>query len=287
MSRILVIGATGNIGRAVVTHLTAAGVPARAMVRGPDAASLPPRVELARGDLTLPETLDEVLRGIDTVFLLWTAPPAAVPAALERITSHARRIVYLSAPLHTQHPFFQASLPNPSSILHEQIERLIQRSGVEWTILRPGMLASNSIAWWAPPVRTGGVVRWPYLAAPTAPIDERDIASVATRVLIDNGHAGADYVLTGPESLTQLEQLSTIGRAIGRELRVEEMSPEQTRREWGATWPAPVVEMLLQSWAAAIGQPAYVTNTVAEIPGTRARTFSDWARDHAQSFVST
>jgi hypothetical protein len=67
-------------------------------------------------------------------------------------------------------------------------------------------------------------------------------------------------------------------------LSIEEMSPEEARREWAATWPAPVVSMLLKSWDAAIGQPAYVTNSVAEVIGTPARTFFAWASDHAQAF---
>jgi uncharacterized protein YbjT (DUF2867 family) len=284
MNRILVIGSTGNIGGTVVTQLIDAAADVRAMVRDPDVAGLPANVDVVRGDLTVPDTLDEALRGIDAVFLVWTAPPAAATAALTSITKRARRIVYLSAPLKTPHPFFQASLPNPSSVLHEEIERLIQRSEIEWTILRPGMLASNALGWWAPQIRSGDVVRWPYLAAPTAPIDERDVASVAVSALLENGHAGAEYVLTGPESLTQLEQLSTIGRAIGRSLRIEEMSPDETRREWAATWPAPVMEMLMKSWNAALGQRAYVTNTVAEITGTPPRTFFDWASDHVQAF---
>jgi uncharacterized protein YbjT (DUF2867 family) len=284
VNRTLVIGGTGNIGRTVVTQLIAVGAAVRAMVRDPEKAGLPPQVEVVRGDLSLPDTLDESLHGIEAVFLVWTAPPAAAGPALERITKDARRIVYLSAPLKTPHPFFQASLPNPTSVLHEDIERLIQEAGVEWTILRPGMLASNALGWWAPQIRSGDVVRWPCLAAPTAPIDERDVASVASRALLENGHDGAEYVLTGPQSLTQLEQVSTIGRAIGRSLRIEEMSPEEARREWAATWPAPVVDMLLKSWHAAIGQPAYVTNTVAEITGTPARTLFDWAGDHAQAF---
>lgn len=284
MDRILVIGGTGNIGRNVVTQLSAAGAKVRAMVRDPDTGGLPPQVEVLRGDLTFPDTLDESLRSVEAVFLVWTAPPAAATPALECITRHARRVVYLSAPLKTPHPFFQASLPNPMSALHEEIERRIQQSGVEWTFLRPGMLASNAVGWWAPQIRTGDVVRWPYLAAPTAPIDERDIASAAVRALLENGHGSADYVLTGPQSLSQFEQVSTIGRAIGRPLRIEEMSPEEARREWAPTWPAPVVDMLLKSWAAAMGQPAYVTNTVAEVTGTPARTFFDWASDHAHAF---
>ena len=68
-------------------------------------------------------------------------------------------------------------------------------------------------------------------AAPTAPIDERDIAAVAVRALCEDGHDGAEYVLTGPQSLSQFEQLSTIGRVVGRTLRVEEMPPDEARRE--------------------------------------------------------
>jgi len=71
-----------------------------------------------------------------------------------------------------------------------------------------------------------GRVRWPYLDAPTAPTDERDLAAIAVRTLCEEGHAGAEYVVTGPQSLTQAEQVQTIGRAIGRSLRVEEMSPD-------------------------------------------------------------
>lgn len=283
MNRVLVIGGTGNIGGAVITQLTAIGADVRAMVRDPDIAAVPPQVEVVRGDLTLPETLDTSLRGIDAVFLVWTAPAAAARAALERITKHARRVVYLSAPVKTPHPFFQASLPNPSSVLHEEIELVLRQSGVEWTVLRPGMLTSNALAWWAPQIRRGDTVRWPYLAAPTAPIDERDLAYVAMQTLIEHGHTGAEYVLTGPESLTQAEQVSTIGRAIGLTLTIEELSPDEARREWAA-WPTPVVEMLLKSWNAAVGQPAYVTDSVARITGTPARTLFDWASDHVQAF---
>ena len=166
----------------------------------------------------------------------------------------------------------------------EQIERLIETSGLQWTFLRPGMFAANALRWWAPQIRAGDVVRWPYLAAPTAPIDERDIAAVAVRALCEDGHAGAEYVLTGPQSLTQFEQMSTIGRVIGRSLRIEEMSPDEARRELLPFMPALVVNMLLDAWAAAIGQPAFVTSTVAEITGAPARTFRDWATDHAAEF---
>ncbi len=283
MNRILIIGATGRVGREVLSQLPATGVRVRALVRNPHTAGLPPSVDVVRGDLTLPETLDECLDGIDAVFLVWTAPPATVAPVVERIAKHARRIVFLSAPYKTAHPFFQSGQPNPVTALHAEIERLIETSGRQWTFLRPGMFASNARFWWGPQIRAGDVVRWPYVAAPTAPIDDRDIAAVAVRALCEDGHAGAEYVLTGPQSLSQFEQISTIGGAIGRSLRIEEMSPEEARSEW-LTFPASAVNMLLDAWAGAIGQPALVTSTVAEITGAPARTFRDWAADHAAEF---
>jgi uncharacterized protein YbjT (DUF2867 family) len=282
MNHILVIGGTGTVGRQVLSRLAATGAQVRALARNPGAARLPPQVEVVRGDLTLPETLNGCLDGIDTVFLVWTAPATAVAPALERIAKHARRIVFLSAPLKTAHPLFQQ--PNPLRALGEQIERLIESSGLQWTFLRPGMFAANALTWWAPQIRTGDVVRWPYLAVPTAPIDERDIAAVAVRAICEDGHAGAEYVLTGPQSLSQFEQVSTIGRVIGHSLRIEEISPDEARRELLTVIPLPGVNMLLQAWAAAIGQAAHVTSIVAEIMGAPAKTFREWATDHAAEF---
>jgi uncharacterized protein YbjT (DUF2867 family) len=103
MNPILVIGGTGTVGSQVLSQLSAKGAQVRAMVRNPGAARFPPEVEVVRGDLTLPETLDSCLDGIDTVFLVWTAPAGAVAPALERIARHARRIVLLSAPIKTAH----------------------------------------------------------------------------------------------------------------------------------------------------------------------------------------
>ena len=283
MNRILVIGGTGNVGRHVVHQLAATGARFRAMTRNPEAASFPPQVEVVRGDLTVPETLDRCLQDIDTVFLVWVASPAAVAGALERIGKHAQRIVFLTAPLKTPHPFFQQ--PSPARDMTERIERLIETSGMEWTFLRAGIFAGNARHFWGPRIRAGAVVRWPYLNVPTAPTDERDLAAVAVRVLCEDGHAGAEYVVTGPQSLTQAEQVHTIGRAIGRSLRVEEISPDEARSELLPILGSPtVVNMLLNAWAAAIGQPAFVTSTFAELTGVPPRTFLEWATDHAADF---
>lgn len=280
MKRILVTGATGTVGRQVVSQLLATDVRIRALTRNPEAAGLPPGVEVVRGDLTDPAGLAGCLDGVDAVFLVWTAPAGAVPAALDRIAERARRLVLLTSPHRTPHPFFQQ--PNPLAAMYAEIERSIEASGLRWTFLRPGMFAANALSWWAPRIREGDIVRWPYAAAPTAPIHERDIAAVAVRALLEDGHEGAEYVLTGPQSLSQREQVATIGDVIGRPLRLEEISPDEARRE--LPFPAPALSMLLNAWAAAVGVPALVTSTVAEITGRPARTFRDWATDHAEAF---
>jgi uncharacterized protein YbjT (DUF2867 family) len=275
-----VTGATGRVGRAVVSELLGAGVPVRALTRRPAEAGLPAAVEIVAGDLTVPESLDAGLQGAGAVFLLWTAPPATAPAVIERIASHVPRVVFLSSPHQTPHPFFQQ--PNRMAAFHAEVERRIAASGLAPTILRPGMFASNTRLWWASQIREGDVVRWPYGAAETAPIDERDIAAVAARALTEEGHAGGDYVLTGPESLSQAEQVSVIGDAIGRRLRFEELSPDEFRRAMADYGPA--ADMLLAAWRAALGLPAFVTSTVADITGSPARTFRQWAADHADAF---
>ena len=281
MNPILVTGATGTVGRQVVSQLLETGADVRAMTRDPESAALP-EVEVVRGDLTVPESLGLCLDGVDRVFLVWTVPGSTAPAAIDQIAKHARRIVLLTSPHQTAHPLFQQ--PNPLAALHAELERLIGISGLEWTFLRPGMFAANARSWWGSQIRSGDVVGWPYGDAPTAPIHEKDIAAVAVKALVDTGHEGAGYVVTGPESLTQREQVEMIGDVIGKPIRFEEISPEVARR--ALPFPEGPLNMLLQAWAAAVGQPALVTDTVAQVTGKPARPFRDWVADNLDAFAS-
>jgi uncharacterized protein YbjT (DUF2867 family) len=169
--------------------------------------------------------------------------------------------------------------------MHAEIERVIQASGMQWTFLRPGMFASNATSWWGEAIRAGDVVRWPYAEAPTAPIHSLDIAAVGARVLCEDGHHGKDYVLTGPQSLTLREQVEIIGQVIGRSLRLDEISPDQARTELLPIMPPPVIEMLMNAWKAALGQPALVTSGVSDVTGKPARSFREWAADNAAAFA--
>ena len=281
---VLVTGATGRVGRVVIDLLIDAGVPVRALIhRSETAATLPTNVDVVTGDLTAPESLDAGLRDVGAVFLVWTAPPTTAPAVIERLATHALRVVFLSAPHKTPHPFFQQ--PNPMAVLYADIERRIAAAGLESTIIRPGMFASNASLWWATAIRTEGVVRWPYGAAEIAPVDDRDVAAVAALTLYQDGHAGGDYVLTGPDSLSQAEQVRIIGDVLGRRIGFEELSPDEFRRETEGSWPRPVVDMLLAAWGATIGRPAFMSSTVSDILGSPPRSFRQWVTDHAAVFM--
>ena len=280
-SMILVTGATGNVGRHVVSQLLHTGVAVRALARDPASAGLPDSVDVVRGDLSAPDTLNAGLKGVDAVFLLWPALTVDLaPAVLNVIRKHARRIVFLSS-LGIRDDLAQQ--PDSVNALHADIERLIEQSGLEWTFLRPGGFATNTL-WWAPQIRAEGVVRWAYGACARASIHEQDIAAVAVRVLTGDGHGAAKYLLTGPRTLTQVEQVQIIGEVIGRPLRFEEISPEAMRSQLLARIPPAVVDGALTYWARLVTEPELVSPTVEELTGAPARSFRDWVSDHARDF---
>jgi uncharacterized protein YbjT (DUF2867 family) len=280
---ILVTGATGNVGRQAVSQLLAAGADVRALTRDPASAALPEGVEVVRGDLADPVSLDVALDGVESVFLVWPTLSAdhAAPVTIERIAKHARRVVYVSA-RGTSDDLKQG----PGSILgsHAHLERLIRKSGLEWTFLRPGGFAANTLMW-ATQIRETGGVSWIHGAAARTLIHERDIAAVGVRVLTGTGHGGATYELTGPEPLTQIEQVTIIGEAIGRQTRWEELSQEVALRALVAQgMPAAMAEGIIHAHAEMVTLPESVTSTVEEITGAPATSFRRWADDHADDF---
>lgn len=262
MTEILVTGATGNVGGQVARQLGAVARPfSRRM----------------GGDLSKPDTLEAALPGVDQVFLIWPfLDTEGAPAVLETIGRHAKRVVYVSSSGAGTHH-------DPINLMHAGMERLIEASGLEWTVLRADTIASNALGW-AGQIRASGVVRGPGIAA-TAVVHEADVAAAAVTVLREAGHAGAKHVLTGPEVLSRSDQVRLIGEAAGRTLRFEAQPVEEARRQMlGDGRPPALVEALL---AAASRPPSeLVTGTVEELTGSPARTFASWAREHAEVYSS-
>jgi uncharacterized protein YbjT (DUF2867 family) len=116
-----------------------------------------------------------------------------------------------------------------------------------------------------------------------APIHEKDIAGVAVRALLDQAYRRKRHILTGPESLTLVQQVKVIGSAIGRPLHFVEVSPEVARPEMLELMPRDIVDVLLEVLPRLTAGPASVTNTVREITGAT-HTFREWASDHAADF---
>jgi uncharacterized protein YbjT (DUF2867 family) len=276
---ILVTGATGNVGRHLATQLRDAGVTVRALSRDPSSPRFPAGVVAVAGDLTSPDTLREAARGADAAFLLWPFMTAdGAEEAVRALASQVRRVVYLSA------ISVQDGVAPEESGVWGQVEHAVQQTEAEWTFLRAGGFAVNTLAW-AGEIRSSGVVHWAYGEAARSLIHERDIADVAVRALIDDKHAGAKYVLTGPEAVTQADQARIIGEAIGMPVRWEELPPDVIRDQMMAmTGDQAFADHAVAYWASLVSQPEPVTHTVEELTGKPARTFRDWARDHARDF---
>jgi uncharacterized protein YbjT (DUF2867 family) len=271
---ILVTGATGNVGRHVVTQLLGTpGVTVRAMARNPAAAGLPSDVDVVHGDLARPETLDDCLRGVDAVFLMWPLHTGdALPAVLNATRTHTRRVVFLGS-------------GGVRGLTVDQQQELVEQSGPEWTVIRPSTFAVNAL-WWAKQIRAGDVVRGAFGELRLAMLHEADIAAVAARALTSEGHGGTTYHLTGPQALSQTEQVRIIGDAIGRPVRWQELPLSQARQQMIADgFPLSFVDVLLDTYATMTTWPEpEVTTAVEEVTGSQARTFRQWAADHASDF---
>jgi uncharacterized protein YbjT (DUF2867 family) len=167
--------------------------------------------------------------------------------------------------------------PNPVAALHAAAEHAVRESGLAWTILRPRWFAANSL-WWAPAIRAGRPVRGAYPEAVTAPIHEADIADVAVEALTGTGHDGATYLLTGPEILTQAEQIEVLGA------KFERITPEQARDELLRSVPAAIADTLLAQQAGLTARDIRLSGDVEAVTGHPPRTFRQWAGEHRAAF---
>jgi uncharacterized protein YbjT (DUF2867 family) len=275
----VVFGARGNVGRHVAASLQAAGGQVRVTSRNPAAAGFAPQTEVAAADLERPETLPAALAGAGKVFL-YAKPHGIEGFVRAALSAGVRHVVLLSS----------AAVVNvdaghsPIARQHRTVELAIEQSGLDWTFIRPGMFATNTRWWWAESIRAQNVVRLPFPHAQTAPVHEKDMAALAVTALTEPGHGHQAYTVYGPQSLTLQRQAEHIGDAIGREIRLEVISPEQARADLGKAMPPIGAETILRAWAAANGIPARTSVIVEKITGRPAHTFAQWAADHAADF---
>ncbi|MEW9551043.1 NAD(P)H-binding protein [Nonomuraea sp. NPDC050783] len=269
---IVVTGATGNVGGELVRLLAAAGERVTAVSRGGGAPL--EGVRHHQGDLGDPAGLKDAFAGADTLFLMVAGqePEAVLDAAG---AAGVRRVVLLSS---------QGAGTRPHAYAHPvAFEEAVRASGLEWTILRPGGFATNSLAW-AGSIRAHRTAAAPFGDVALPVIDPADIAEVAAVALREDGHAGRVYELTGPRPVTPRERAAAIGAVLGDEVRFVEQTREEARAQMLTFMPEPVVEATL----AILGDPAEaerrVSPDVERVLGRAPRAFADWAARNAAAF---
>jgi uncharacterized protein YbjT (DUF2867 family) len=287
MDMILVTGATGNIGRPIIDLLVGQGAGVRAVTRDPKTVGLPAGVEVVEGDPSRPDTITPHLHGVTSLFLNPRTVGTVVDELLDIVKRHGvTRVVTVSAINCDDDPARQPSRYRGE--YNKEVEDAAIGSGLEWVSLRSSIYASNTIGLWAGQIRAGDVVFGPYAAATTTPIDERDIARVGAQALLTDGLLGRRVELTGPQRFTHEEMVTTIGDAIGRSVRYQEVPPERARQGIiGSGFSEQFADALLAMQARSIEQPAPVTGEVEKILGRPPFTYARWAADHAAAFQAS
>ncbi|MGW7387105.1 NAD(P)H-binding protein [Streptomyces sp. NPDC054794] len=279
---IMVTGATGTVGREVVKLLAAEGVEVAAVTREPSATMFADGVRGVVGDPSKPRSLASALDDVEALLLSPRAVGGASAELLALAAEHrVRHVVVLSAVTVEYGGGFRRFAEE-----FERVEAATRASGMQWTFLRCADFAANTLAW-APQIRATGVVRGVFGDAATSPIHQRDIAELALRALLDPAHAGRTYAITGPQSLTQHDKARLIGKAIGRELSFEEVSPEELR--WTMLvqgLPEDIPDRVIGYAAACLAEPGPTTDTVARLLDRPALSFATWAAENAAAFQS-
>ncbi|WP_405870693.1 NAD(P)H-binding protein [Streptomyces sp. NBC_00005] len=283
---IVVTGATGHVGGELVRRLAAAGEPVRAMTRRPAEARLPQGVQAVYGDAEDPASLEAAFTGASGAFLMsaqgvGTAPGPTHDLALAEAAARAgvRRVVKLSVldagagsdVIARWHATAETAVTDPSRTW-------------SWTLLRPGRFMSNALQW-AGQLRAGDEVSMPFADRPAASIDPADLAEIAARALTTDEHAGATHELSGPQSLTPVEELSILADVLDRDLHARPLPPEAARagmERYG--FPPEVVDAIMQRTLDS-DRGADVLPAAAKLLGRPARTFAEWAAAHAGAFA--
>ncbi|MBV6703063.1 NAD(P)H-binding protein [Kitasatospora aureofaciens] len=280
---ILVTGATGTVGRALVDRLAALGAPVRAATRRPDRADLPADVDVAYADLGEPDSLDGALKGIQKVFLLADGPN--IPAHDANLARAAARAGVDTVVKLSSGRAADPTADDPVPRWHRAGEQAVLDSELAWIFLRPMGFMSNVLAW-AGSIRRDRTVRAPFADGRVAVIDPADIAAVAARVLTEEGHEGRAYLLTGPEALSPGDLTATLAEVLEVPLTFTEVSPEAAREailEHGVS--EAMADAITALRAASLEEfTSTVTPAVEQITGRPATSFRAWAERHRDEF---
>ncbi|MGW4119239.1 SDR family oxidoreductase [Nocardia sp. NPDC004711] len=279
---IVVTGATGNVGSALVRELAEAGEKVVAVSRGEKPVDLPEGAEHRRADIGELDSLAEAVAGARALFLLITGPQLVTgPAAAEVLetvaASGVRRVVFLSS---------QGAVTRPGSDGYArtlEFEQALAASDLEWTVLRPGGFFSNTFAW-IEPVRAERMIPAPFGDVGLPQVDPADIAAMAAAALREDGHDRQVYTVTGPELVTPRQQARALAAALGEPLRFAELTHEQARVNMLRFMPESVADHTLTILGEPTPEEQLVSGDVERVLGRRATGYAEWAARVAPAF---
>ena len=285
--KILVTGATGNVGSLLIPDLINLGADVRALVRDESKAHglKNAGVEVVVGDLDVPDTLDAAFRGVDKVFLITPPNPNQVIEAENGIQAAERAggplVVRLSAGAVQGMP---GALPRVSG-QHAETGGALKASGLPYTVLKPHFYMQNTMMA-AQTVASEGIIYWAMKDGKIGMIVVRDIVDVAVKVLTEDGHEGKAYTLTGPASIAFDEVAKGLSKVLGKQVSYVDVPLEAARQgmvsvglsEWMAD------AMTEYNTAFSEGYGDFATPDVEELTGHPARSYETFARDFAQVF---
>lgn len=282
---ILVTGAGGSVGSALVDQLRKDGHDVRAAYHSPAAT------ERARAagrdavtiDMSDTATLGPALDGVSTVFLLGATSSEQTTRELNVVGSAVRAGVTRMVKLSVWRADEELT---PIARLHRPVERGLAESPLRWTLLRPNFYMQTFVRAWAEGIRTRGVFANALIRSPISFVDVADVARVAARILTEDGHDGAAYALTGPEALTFAEAAGVLSRVLGRPVRYDGLSDERARALLTRAGMSPFeTEALIDvSRAYRDGGAEAVLPTVHDITGQDPVTFERFAQAHRDAF---
>lgn len=278
---ILITGATGNIGSALIQKFVAADMPVRALVRSPEKAKhiTAHNVEIAIGDFTQLDSVSAALQGVEKLFLLSSLEP--------NLPQVQQQVIQLAKQAGVQHIVkLSAENADPQSALaiyrwHGEVEHYLATSGLGWTHLRPGYFMQNLLMS-AATIQAQNAL-FSVQDEISAAIDARDIAAVAFEVLTQSGHDQKIYHLTGAEVLSFSDMLQQLGQILGRDLQLVRLSPKDYRQGMtSAGLPEWLIDCLMEMSGQT--QTPIVEDSVSVITGRSPILFQQFAADYAAAF---
>lgn len=288
MPTILVLGASGNVGSAVVAGLAQAGMPVRIGQRSPagraDLDGLPAGSETVPFDLVDETTWGDAHQGITSMFVL--RPPSMghvrrdlIPALAAAGRAGVRHVVFLS---------LQGAEKN-RVVPHAAVEGWLRESGMDWTFVRPSFFHQNLSTTHARDIRDHDEIVVPAGRGATAFVDARDVGAVAAAALLDPlAHRNRAWTVTGPEALTYGQVAEILSDVLGRQVRYPTPGllryARHARTELGMPWGMVAVTSAIYT-TARLGLAAGLTRDVAEVLGRQPIGFAEFAIRERQAWT--